>query len=84
MKKTTIIIAAAILAMGTQASAGEIGGNGKPVPGGAQGRSECSFSGINDTPEDGFGFVQVYGFVMKLFGIEPGSPLHPGNACKGN
>ena len=84
MKKLMIAAAAAAMLAGSPVSAGEITGNGKYVPGGANGQSECSYSGLNDTPEDGLGFVQVYSFFMKLLGIQPGDPLHPGQSCRGN
>jgi hypothetical protein len=84
MKKLTIILASAALMAGTSASAGEIAGNGKAVPGGAQGASICSYSGLNDTPWDILGFTQTFAVVMKLFGIMPGDPDHPGQACRGN
>lgn len=78
--------AAAILALGVPALAGEITGNGKstPIRSGVA-SSECAFSGFNDTPgEDGFGRTQSYGQVVALYGAIPnGTPMHPGLACRG-
>ena len=82
-KVTTFIIGAAMLAS-APVSAGEIAGNGKYVPGGANGASECSYSGLNDDPEeDGLGFTQTFAAVMKLLGIDP-SFFNPGMFCRGN
>ena len=52
MKKIRLGLAAcvaSILCLGTSAGfAGEVDGKGRPVPGGENGRSECSFSGQQD------------------------------------
>ena len=70
MKKLTLAIAAATL-FAAPVSAGEIGGSGKFVPGGANGSSACSFSGLNDDLSDGLGFTQTFAAVFKLLGIGP-------------
>ncbi len=68
MKKSMIGFAALALAFSTTASAGEITGNGSYTPvHNHLAASICSFSGLNDTPEDIFGFIQAYAVVMKLF-----------------
>lgn len=84
MKGKSFVLVAAALAISTPAAAGEISGNGSPVPGGVNGASACSYSGLNDTPEDGTGLLQTFAVFMKLLGITPGSPIHPGQACRGN
>lgn len=67
------------------ANAGEITGNGKPVPGGETGKSECSYSGREDTPGDpAFRGViaQSWGQLtadFKAFLASIG--MHPGIAC---
>lgn len=71
MKKAIFALALGSLLVSTPAFGGEISGNGKYVPGGANGASECSYSGLNDDPSDGFGFIQSYGWVMRLLGIVP-------------
>lgn len=52
MKKFRLIlvtVAASILCFGASVSfAGEVDGKGNPVPGGVNGRSECSYSGQQD------------------------------------
>ncbi|MBO6608141.1 hypothetical protein [Altererythrobacter sp.] len=85
MKKLTMLVASAALFAGTPAIGGEIGGNGTAVPGGANGASECSYSGLNDTPDDFMGFTQTWASFWKFFGLS--SPifwdLHPGITCRG-
>lgn len=67
-------------------SAGEVTGKGDPVPGGVNGRSECSYSGQQDDPVADAGFfrgdrVQSWGqvpvafrlFVQITLGWSPGS-----------
>jgi hypothetical protein len=70
------------------ASAGEVNGNGDPIPATDHARSICAFSGQNDTPNDPVegGRVQSFGQIVRFTGIAPfkGSPEHPGNACNGN
>ena len=82
MRKIVTALAAASLLASTPAFGGEISGNGKFVPGGVNGSSECSFSGLNDDPNDGFGFIQSYGWVMRFLGIVPRF-FNPGDACRG-
>jgi hypothetical protein len=64
MRTLIACLLAAILT--TSASAGEITGNGKDVNN--RGASECSFSGINDTPE-GFWIEVAPGVLVQ---IDPG------------
>ena len=84
---------ASVLCLGTSAAfAGEIAGNGKSVPGGDKGRSECSFSGREDTPGETFpdGVTRVFkGLIAQSWGqltdearaffLSIGA--HPGNSC---
>ncbi len=73
---------------GGSASAGEITGNGKPVPssttmeGGTvlKGNSICAYSGLNDGAAVEGVKVQNYGTDKKLFPIDKG---FPGIACNG-
>lgn len=100
--KTAIRALAVLLCMGsTPALAGEITGpppphNLNPSPGTtiSNGKSLCSFSGLNDTP-DGFapagdpgGIAQSYGYFQGQFGIYDSSDpdqrdsfLFPGVGC---
>ena len=96
MKRFAIGSVAAIgLVLGgaVQAQAGEINGNGEPIPGAGNASSICAFSG-RDLPDaeenqpnipDDFvtgGRVQSYGKYVShgLKGVVPG----PGEACRGN
>ena len=81
-KITTFIIVAAMLAS-ARVSACEITDNGKNVPGGTNGASECSYSGLNDGDGDGLGFTQTFAAVMKLLGIDPRF-FNPGDSCRGS
>lgn len=92
-------LAAAIIAMAAfsagmgAASAGEITGNGKSLKtedGTLHGRSECAFSGYNDTysgdpsvpDEDGFTRTQNWGQIPKVVRDEiAGFGAHPGQSC---
>ena len=78
------------------AFAGEITGNGKPVPAVTVSSSECSFSGHNDNPgaplsgtPDPGGQSQSYGQLVRLgilldfFGATP-KDFNPGDSCRGN
>lgn len=82
MRKINSILVAACLLAAMPASAGEITGNGKYVPGGDTGASECSYSGLNDGDGDGLGFTQTFAAVMKLLGIPPRF-FNPGMFCRG-
>lgn len=86
MKKLTVLIVSAALLAGTPAIGGEVGGNGNSVPGGSNGSSACSYSGLNDTPSDFMGFTQTFAsFWRNLFGfVDPFASWHPGNSCRGN
>ena len=87
--KTSIhyVLAVALLAGSTVASAGEITGppptGNLPGPPGtsiSNGNSLCSFSGLNDTPDgvpgiDPGGRVQSFGYFMAQFGLyDPSDP----------
>lgn len=82
------LLFAGILALGANTGfAGEVTGKGKPVPGGENGRSECSYSGQQDDPIADAGVfrgdrVQSWGQIPKMardFLRTIG--LHPGVAC---
>jgi len=84
MKKVTILLASVALVAGSPAFAGEITGNGQVAQGAAHAASECAYSGRNDTPWDLMGWVQNFHTFWNIVGfIFPGSPLHPGQACRG-
>jgi hypothetical protein len=82
-----------VLGGAVSAQAGEINGNGDPIPGAHQASSACAFSG-QDLPDaeenqpnipDDFvtdGHVQSYGKYVShgLKGVVPS----PGEACRGN
>jgi hypothetical protein len=85
---TYTLLLAGSLALGMNtAAAGEVDGKGNPVPGGAKGKSECSYSGQQDDPVADAGFfrgdrVQSWGQIPKMlrdFLTSIGS--NPGNAC---
>jgi hypothetical protein len=69
------------------ANAGEVDGKGNPIPGGENGRSECSYSGQQDDPVEDEGFfrgdrVQSWGQIPKMMRtILRSIGLHPGDAC---
>ena len=86
MRRICSTLAIAALIASAPASAGEIGGNGNSVPGGVNGSSECSYSGLNDTPLDLMGFTQTFAsFWRYVIGfMDPSAPWHPGNSCRGN
>ena len=77
---------ALVLSMGS-AFAGEVNGNGDVVPGGANGRSECSYSGQQDDPIEDQGIfrgdrVQSWGQIGKMLrAILTSIGMHPGEAC---
>ena len=82
------LLLAAILAMGVNtAVAGEVDGKGNPVPGGVNGKSECSYSGQQDDAEADAGFfrgdrVQSWGQIPKMFrDFLTSIGSNPGNAC---
>lgn len=66
---------------------GEVDGKGNPVPGGVNGKSECSFSGQQDDAAADAGFfkgdrVQSWGQIPKwLRDILRAAGMHPGQAC---
>ena len=69
----TAIIVAGVLAIGTNSAfAGEVNGKGKVIPGGVNGKSDCSYSGQQDDPIADAGFfkgdrVQNWGQIPKAF-----------------
>jgi len=92
-----ILCAACVLTMGANiALAGEITGNGKSLKNGdgtLNGRSECAFSGLNDTysgdrevaDADGFFRTQSWGqlsWATRAFLTSIG--ISPGKACNQN
>jgi hypothetical protein len=92
--KTALLSVGLCLGVAAPAFAGEYDGRGNPVPGGVNGKSECSYSGrdVLDTVENnppGYnddaltgGEVQSYGRLVKL-GLKGEFPS-PGMACRGN
>ncbi len=98
-KKSLLAAALFAAALGgsgaTAVFAGEITGTGKTTPPGSYAvpASICSFSGLNDTPNDpGIegGRTQNYGQIVRLTGLTPEQLLatmhlpSPGMACRGN
>ena len=79
---SSVIIASAALIVASPAVAGEISGNGKYVPGGDKGASQCSYSGLNDDA-DGQGFLQSFAWYFKAFGIPVGFFFNAGDFCQG-
>ena len=81
------LLVAGILALGAHtAVAGEVDGKGNPVPGGANGKSECSNSGQQDDDSNEGVFksarVQSWGQLTAEFkALFRSFGLHPGNAC---
>ncbi len=96
MKRSILICAMALgLGLGGAASAqaGEINGNGDPIPGAHNARSACAFSGRDlpdhlenqpNIPDDHVtrAHVQSYGMYVKN-GLKQFLPS-PGDACRGN
>ena len=91
--KLVLVVSAVIIA--APAIGGEVTGNGTPID--INARSECAFSGRNDTPEgipgfDPGGLVQNYGQYIELDwwdaqDADPqngGFPPIPGYACNPN
>lgn len=83
LKRACIGAAASVVAVvglsAGSAFAGEINGNGDDVPAPDHARSECSFSGLDDDDDDGFGRTQNWGQIPKDFrdflrtiGVSPG------------
>lgn len=94
---TCIVALALVLGGAASASAGEYNGKGGPVPGGENGKSDCSYSGrdvpdpieMNPFPfldDDALtsqrNFTQSYGLYVSL-GLK-GEVPSPGEACRGN
>ena len=85
-KKLTLTCAAAgalVLAGAGAASAGEITGNGKPVPAPQNAASECSYSGLNDDRVEDPARTQSFGQIVRLGGLKP-KLFNPGDACNPN
>jgi hypothetical protein len=85
-KKRLLAVAVCTVAVGGfgagSAFAGEITGNGKPVPAPQNAASECSFSGYNDDPNEAAPFggtAQSYGRLVAQ-GAKDAFPS-PGDAC---
>ncbi|MFC7491000.1 MULTISPECIES: hypothetical protein [unclassified Knoellia] len=93
---TCIIAFGLVFGGGAAAHAGEYNGKGGSVPGGVNGKSECSYSG-RDVPDSvegnppGFdddaltsqrNYTQNYGLFVSL-GLKGAVPS-PGEACRGN
>jgi hypothetical protein len=92
--KTVASIAVCVLCMlgASSALAGEVNGQGNEIPGGETGRSECSYSGLQDDPVADEGFfrgdrVQSWGQIPKALrdlltsmGVIP----HPSEGCNPN
>ena len=93
---TCVVALALVLGGAASASAGEYSGKGQPVPGGENGKSDCSYSG-RDVPDSvegnppGFdddaltsqrNYTQSYGLFVSL-GLKGVVPS-PGEACRGN
>jgi len=82
--------AGAIILLGvSSASAGEIGGSGKPTQGPAHANSICVFSGLEDGGEGGPSgpgvAPQNWGHVPRdLRPILAAQGEHPGDACNGH
>jgi hypothetical protein len=84
--RSSLTIAACAAAVGAfgagSAFAGEITGNGKPVPAPEHAQSECAFSGYNDDPNEAApfgGIAQSYGLLVAE-GYKDAFPS-PGDAC---
>ena len=93
IKYRHVLIAAVVAATAGPTMAGEITGNCKAIE--INGRSECAFSGRNDTPEgepgDPGGVAQSYGYFGGFFDLwdaqdfDPRTDfLIPGFACNPN
>lgn len=74
--------AALVVAGAGAASAGEITGNGKPVPAPERAASICAYSGQNDDTAEEPGRTQSYGQLVRQ-GLKPFLPK-PGIACNPN
>lgn len=91
-----ISCAAVMLYAAAPTYAGEVNGNGDPIPATDHAASACAFSGLNDNPVDpppgDFpGRVQSFGSLLKFLAELLGFRLHPldadtwpGEACRGN
>lgn len=95
MRKGAVLGVLAAVAFATPSQAGEITGNGKPIE--VHARSDCAFSGQNDTPlgggPDPGGDIQSYGYLVGHWDLidpqdfDPNAPFFqpiPGYACNPN
>jgi hypothetical protein len=88
LRRGILVLVTALVAAGIatgSAFAGEITGNGKPTQAPNNARSECSFSGLDDPDDDGFGRTQNWGQIPKegrAFLASIG--VTPGTACNGH
>ena len=87
-KAGLLLALSAVLALGANAAvAGEVNGKGEPVPGGTNGKSECSYSGLQDDAAADEGFfrgdrVQSWGQMpLWLREMLRAVGVHPGNSC---
>lgn len=87
-KAGLLLALSAVLALGANAAvAGEVNGKGKPVPGGTNGKSECSYSGLQDDAAADEGLfrgdrVQSWGQMpLWLREMLRAVGVHPGNSC---
>ena len=90
---TTFCAFTMIAASATAASAGELNGNGEPVPAITKANSICVFSGLNDDPTSPTtpgeigpngpgGRTQSFGQDVRL-GLANPRAFNPGDACRG-
>lgn len=89
-------LAAATVLAASPAFAGELNGQGDPIPATDNAASECAFSGLNDNPVnpppgDFPGRVQSFGaflkFLAELLGVRLNpldAPSYPGEGCNPN
>lgn len=90
MRRSLLIVLLAVallVTMGGAALAGEINGQGNPVPAADNSRSLCAFSGLEDEPHDP-GVTQNWGQIIKMFGPLGGAAnvtfLDPPEGCNAN
>jgi len=87
------LVLSAVLVLGVNhAFAGEVNGKGEPIPGGSKGKSECSYSGLQDDAAADEGFfrgdrVQSWGQIpvgmrqiLAALGFRPGDACNPKKA----
>jgi hypothetical protein len=91
MRKKSLLAAAVCTVAATGLNAGPAQAQGQVERGPEQARSICSFSGLNDTPDDPApegGRVQSYGQLVRQGAIVPGvvksGEPSPGTSCNPN